>query len=255
MIPWFQFESFSIGPLTIQAWGLLVSLAFLAGILITLQEVKRKGLSQNLILDLAIWIMVGALIGSRLFYVLNEWGQYRDNWLDIFKIWQGGMALYGGVFLGSLFAWIFLRKKGQTFWPWADAVLVALPLSMFIGRIGCFLIHDHLGKITTVPWGIEYLGQVRHETALYSLLLTLSLFLFLWLIRKRHFVRPGLITAFFMVYYGLGRFIIDLFRAQDLAQSDPRIYGFTPSQYVSFGLIILGVFLLNRLKRNSHSGH
>ena len=249
MLPYFQFTKIPLGFIDFQVWGLLVSLAFLVGILITYLEVKRKDLTQNLVLDLTIWIMIGALIGSRLFYVINEWGQFRDNWLDIFKIWQGGMALYGGVFLGSLFAYLFLRKKGQAFWLWADAVLVALPLSLFIGRIGCFMIHDHLGSVTTRPWGIEYLGQVRHETALYSMLLNLALFFILWFIRKRHFIRPGMITAFFMVAYGLGRFIIDIFRAQDLPLSDPRVFGLTPSQYVSIILFFLGVYLFLRLRK------
>lgn len=248
MIPWFQLTEISLGPLIIQVWGLLVSLAFVAGILITFQEVKRKGLPKNLVLDLAIWIILGAIIGSRLFYVLNEWNQFQNNWLDIFKIWEGGMAFYGGIILSSLAAYIFLRKKGQAFWPWTDAVLVAIPLSLFIGRIGCFLIHDHLGKITTVPWGIEYLGQVRHETALYSMLANLGLFVIILILRKQRFAWPGFITAFFMIYYGLTRFIIDLFRAQDLALSDPRISGFTPSQYFSVIMFGLGLYLFIRLK-------
>ncbi|MFH1598424.1 MAG: prolipoprotein diacylglyceryl transferase [Patescibacteria group bacterium] len=249
MIPWFQFTQFSIGPLTIQVWGLFLALAFLVSIIASGYELKRKGLQHRIILDLSVWVIIGAIVGGRLFYVLNEWSRFQEQLVDIFKLWQGGMALYGGVIGGSLAAWLFIKRKKLKFGPYADAVLFTLPLGLFVGRIGCLMIHDHLGSVTTVPWGIEYLGQVRHETALYSLVLNLVLFIVLFFLRKAKFNFTGLVSSIFLIGYGLGRFVIDIFRAQDLPFSDPRFGGLTPSQYVSILLVIMGIWLWIRIKK------
>ncbi len=248
-MPWWQFTDISIGPLTIQVWGLLVSLAFLVSIIVAYFELKRKELDSKIVLDLAVWIIIGAIIGSRLFYVINEWSKFQNNLVDIFKVWEGGMALYGGVALGSLAAWLFIKKKKLKFGPYADAVLFVLPLGLFIGRIGCFMIHDHLGTVTSFPWGIEYQGALRHETAMYSMIANLIIFFCLFYIRKAKFNFTGLVSSVFMIWYGVTRFIIDMFRAQDLPMSDPRIGGFTPSQYISVLLVVLGVWLLVRKRR------
>ncbi|MBU1149140.1 prolipoprotein diacylglyceryl transferase, partial [Patescibacteria group bacterium] len=128
-MPWFQYTELNLGPLTIQVWGLLLSLAFATGIWLAYRELKRKNLPSKIILDLAIWLIISAIIGARLFYVLNEWGEFRNNLADIFKIWEGGMALYGGVAGGSLAVWFFLRRKKLDFLNYADAILFVLPAS------------------------------------------------------------------------------------------------------------------------------
>ena len=169
----------------------------------------------------------------------------------MFKVWQGGMAIYGGyigaVVAGVVFAW---RKK-INFWKIADIIVFSLPLGLFVGRIGCFFIHDHLGKVTSVPWAVDYLGQGRHENAMYLSLNGLILFLvFLWLKKKPRF--RGFYTTFFMIWYGFVRFWLDFCREVEgvFPTGDPHWLGLTPSQYVSIIMFVAGIVLFIRFKKH-----
>jgi phosphatidylglycerol:prolipoprotein diacylglycerol transferase len=250
MIPYFEFETIDLGFVKIQTWGLLLALGFLIAFFVARREFQRKNLPVNQLLDLTIIILLSAIIGARLFYVFNEFSLYRDNLIDIVKIWEGGLAFYGGLMGATLGSLIYIRSKKLEFLRVADAVFLVLPLGEFITRIGCFLIHDHLGRLTNLPWGINYLGEVRHETAMYSAINGLVLFLILYYIRKKKFAQtPGLISGFYMVWYGFASFAIYQLRATDLPGSDPRLWLFTPSQYFCVALMLIGITVLIKIRR------
>jgi len=248
MIPYKVYDIIDLGLIEISTWGLFVSLGFLAGILFLFYEAKKKKFDFNILPDLALGVMISAFIGARILYVFNDFSYFYHNPIDIFKIWEGGLAWYGGLVGAVIFGVLYTKIKKINFWNITDSVAPALALGEFFGRIGCFMVHDHLGRLTNVPWAINYFGEMRHETAMYSSLLGLFLFIFLLFIRKvRKFQKPGYISSFYMILSGLITFFIYGLRSADLPFSDPFWGPLRPSQYFSLILLILGIIILIKI--------
>ncbi len=258
MLPYGPITEFTLGPLTIQSWGVMVATGFIVGILLILWQAGKEGYKVDKLVDLALWIFIAAMVGSRIMYVILFWENFAgDNWLEIFKVWKGGMVYYGG-FIGAILVWIFyVRWQKLSFWKLADWGAPALALGLAIGRVGCHFIRDHPGIPTNVPWGIEVAGQIRHETAMYCILANLVIFLILWFWLRKLKLPTGYLFIIYVIWYAVTRFIIDFFRAYDLPYSDPRFFtggdfgGLTISQIVSIGLVIFGIWMLFYLKRKN----
>lgn len=248
MIPYFQVTKFNFGFFYLQMWGTFAALGFLAGIIAAYLKARKRGIVADQILDISFWIILSSFLGARLFYVVGNIKFFLENPIEVLKIWDGGLVFYGGFFGAVIAFFIFVKLKKIFFWDLAEPIVFSLPLGLFMGRIGCFLIHDHIGKITNVPWGIKYLdGTIRHETSLYESLSSLLLFIiFLILSRFSWSNKKGFFTTFFMLWYGATRFITDFFRADDLPFSDSRWFGLTFAQYLSLLLFIIGLYLLKR---------
>lgn len=230
-----------LGPITIKVWGLLVALGMIAGLLLILKEAKRKRIKPGLVYDLFILVFITSMIGGRLSYVLLYLPHYIMQPLDIFKIWQGGMVFYGGVLFALLAILIYLKKKKINFWRFADSAAPGTALGIFIGRIGCFLIGDHIGAPTSLGFGSYYGNEefLRHEPSLYLSLNGLILFLILWPLRKK-FKNVGALGALFLIWYSFSRFFLDFTRTNDLPDiSDPRFFGLTISQIVSIFIFVI----------------
>ena len=247
MIPYFTWTNIDLGPATIQAWGLLVALGIVAAIIISYFEAKKRNLQYKRIIDLAFWIILSALVFARVFHLFYEPSFYFNNLTEIVKVWHGGMSIFGGFFGALLAGIIYLKIKRLSFWEYADVVFFSLPLGLFIGRLGCFSIHDHLGKITADwnPLAIEYLGQARHENGLYLSINGLILFIAFLLIRKykKEKLFVGFYSVMFFLWYGVIRFWLDFYRAEDLPiVSDARYWGLTPAQYLSIVMVIAGFY-------------
>jgi phosphatidylglycerol:prolipoprotein diacylglycerol transferase len=249
MIPWFQFTTINLGILKLNVWGILVSLGFIVGIVISYFEFKKRKLETKIILDLAFWIILAAIFGARLLYVIEHVSQYINTPFDVLKLWQGGMSIYGG-FIGAILAGaIYLRRHKLNFWQYADAIIFSLPLGLFIGRIGCFLIHDHPGVKTYFFLGVAYPDGIRHDLGLYLSLNGLVMFLVFLILRRKEWF-PGFYTAIFAVWYGMARFLLDFLRARDVVGADIRYFGLTLAQYLSIILFAVGVYLFCRFKKN-----
>lgn len=246
MIPYFVLEYINLGPVKIFVWGLIQALAFLLAWLVANYLAKEKKINTNHILNLVLLSLVGGFVGGRLFYIIQYYNEFNNFW-DIFKVWEGGMVFYGGLFLAFVLDLIYIFKKKLNFWKIADILSLAMSFGLFIGRIGCFMIHDHLGVIMNKPWffGLKMAnGIVRHETALYELIINLIFFLIFWFLRKKIKI-DGIIFASFLIWYSFFRFlIIDMFRVYDV-----RYYNLTISQWLSIVLFGIGVYIL--LKRES----
>ena len=245
MLPYFGLTTVSLLGIPVQVWGTLVALGYGVGTYVAWRRAKQKGLDPNAVLDLAFWIFIAAFVGSRLFHVLAyNPGYYLAHPLQALDPRTPGYAIFGG-FLGAaaVFAWTVYRKK-LAFFEYADVLIWGLPLGCGVGRIGCFLIHDHPGTLTNFMLGVRYPdGQTRHDLGLYlSLLGFATALLFLWLNRKPR--QPGFWLGVYMLIEGLSRICLDFFRIQDA-----RYLGFTPTQYLSLPLVALGIWCISHSSR------
>ena len=252
MIPYFALTYFTIGPFVIHVWGLLVALGFLLGTAACAWQAKKQGLNANIFWDLLIWVVIGSMLFGRLFHVIfYEPVYFLQNPIKILSVWEGGFSMMGGL-VGALFLGIwFLYFKRVKILSYLSIGFFGLPLGIGIGRIGCFLIHDHPGTPTDFILGVKYPdGIVRHDHGLYlSLEGFLLFFLFLWLQKKS--IPQGTFLALFLIIDGITRFFLDFLRATDIDFADVRYAGLTPAQYMSIFMIgIGGYFFFKWFKQN-----
>ena len=248
MIPYIELHTVVIGPLTLQVWGFFAALGLILGTVAAARLAKFRCLESKHLFDMAGWVIIGAIVGARLFHVIfYEPGQFIANPIEIFYIWHGGSSFFGG-FIGALIAGFrFLKKRKLPILDYVDVAFFGIPLGAFIGRIGCFLIHDHPGTETNFFLGAMYAdGVIRHDHGLYLSINGLLLFI-VFLIVQRFNPKPGIYIAIFSIWYGAVRFILDFYRAYEGVIVDTRYAGLTPSQYISIGLFVFGIYMLTRL--------
>lgn len=237
---------FSIGPVSVYAWGTMLSLAVLLGVFGARKLAIRDKIDPDVILELVIWLVVAGLIGSRLCYVfLYDWEYYVSHPMAIFNLTQQGLVFYGGLLAGIIAGVWFIYRRGLPFWNLADIVAPFLALGYGIGRIGCFLNGCCYGKPTDLPWGVVFPGLSaipRHPTQLYSTGLALLLFGFLlWLYYRRRFT--GQVFLVYLMLYAVLRSIVEIFRVNLL------VWGpLTVAQVASFGLFViaLGIYFYRK---------
>lgn len=254
MIPYIEIETIKFGFITVHIWGLMVSLGFIAGIALGYFLAKKKGIKTDHIFNLAFWILLCSIIGARLFHVLfYDFEYYRRNLIDVFKIWQGGLSVFGG-FIGSVIAYIiYVRKHKLDFWKLGDIAVFALPAGLAIGRLGCFFIHDHPGIKSNFFLAVDYPGGPRHDLGLYLVLVNFLIFLIFVLIAKLYKTRfDGFFVIVFCFIYGISRFFLDFLRAWDIIGADKRYFFLTPAQYASVIMVIIGIILFFQLRRKDN---
>lgn len=205
---------FQIFGLPVHSYGLMLAIAFLVGIVGVGKAAKRLEISFDTIIDLGTWILVGAIVGSRLAYIITEFSYYFANPLEIFKINSGGLAFHGGLIGGFLAGYWFIRWKKIFPWKLADLVAPFIALGYAITRIGCFLNGCCYGKTTALPWGMKCAaGDLlsRHPTQIYSMLGSLILFGVLWRFRN-HQRFSGFLFLLYVGLYSILRFVVEFFR-------------------------------------------
>ena len=206
--------------------------------------------------DLLIWIALGVIIGGRLGFVLfYEPTAYLANPLDIFKVWQGGMAFHGGL-LGTILAiYLFARRNKTSILSIGDLVAAAVPIGIFFGRIANFINGQLFGRVSDVPWAMVFPqggNFARHPSQLYEAALEglIIFFLLRYLIFNRQALAyPGLISGIFLVCYAIGRTIAENFREQDWDHAFS--WGpFTAGIVYSIPMVIFGAFLIRNALKN-----
>lgn len=241
MIPYFHLSTIHFGPIPIQIWGFFVALGILTGAFAAVWMSKQRGQDPKIIWDLAFWVILGAIIFARLVHIVYEPAVYLASPFELVKIWNGGMSVMGGFIGAVLFGIIFLRARKVDIFAYVDTAVFGLPLGFFIGRIGCFLLHEHPGRFTNFFLGVQYLDGVRHDLGLYLSLNGLILFaFFLFLTYKK--AKIGTYLIVFLFWKGIARFLFDFLRATDGAIVDVRYFGLTPAQYVAIVMVVLGVW-------------
>lgn len=251
MIPYTGFSTIYLGPIPIRVWGLLVALGLVAGMLVARWFAKRQKLNIDTVSSLVIWATVGGFIGARLGHVfLYDWVYYRAHLIESLYVWQGGLSSYGG-FIGALIVlgvWFWKHRKQVA--ECADVLAFAFPLAWGIGRIGCFLIHDHPGVCTDFFLGMSEPKDVcaRFDLGLLESIQNLLIFAVFILLLKRYKHLPrGIFTALLAVLYAVPRFFFDFLRIYEGPYADARYFGLTPAQYGSIVVAAVGVYWLVRL--------
>ena len=237
----------SIGPIAIKWYGLMYVLGFIMSyFLIQKQERSRQmGLvgtvAQDLIFYLAVGLIVGGRLGYILFYEYNSFDGYFRHPLEIIATWHGGMSFHGGLIGCILVGWIFCRRRKFPFFAVGDSVIVTVPVGLGLGRLGNFINGELFGLPSDLPWAMIFPqgGPVpRHPTQLYeSLAEGLLLFLILWNLRKRHF-RDGMMIVFFLAFYGVFRFVIEIFK-----EPDPQL-GYLLGGHLTMGQVLCAGMIL-----------
>jgi phosphatidylglycerol:prolipoprotein diacylglycerol transferase len=249
MIPYFSLIKIGV----FYTWGMFLALGILTSFVFALSRAKKEKIPTQIFWDLLLWILVGIIIGARMGYVIQFIGKFKNNLRDILKIWDGGMTFYGGLFGGAGSFFLFFKRNKEIneviFKKIMDISALSLPIGIAVGRIGCFLINDHLGRETRFFWGIAWPdGSIRHPVALYLIINALLIFLILSLLKDK-LKKPGLLFYYFLVIYSFTRFFLDLTRGSESSFSDPSFLWFSVSQWISVFLFVFSFHLILKNKR------
>lgn len=236
----------------------MLALAFIVGIFLAIKKAEKKGIDGNTIVNLAFIVMISAIVGSRLFYVLFHLNEFKGRWIYTFlpvqpdgTIGLGGLIFLGGFVLALLSGAIYVHMKKLSFWKMADSVAPSLALGLFFGRIGCFLNGCCYGKACDLPWGVTFppqspagfqMGNVAiHPTQLYSSAYGLIIFIILMLLDKKERF-DGFLFIVFLILYGVSRFTVDFFRFYESQMFVIDGIGF--NQVLSLLLVVAGIAVL-----------
>jgi phosphatidylglycerol:prolipoprotein diacylglycerol transferase len=249
---------FQLGPFALRWYGLLIALAVLLGLALATRLARQRGIDPALIVDLLPALVLGAVLGARLYYVALEWRQYQHNWLEALAIWHGGIAIHGALLGGTLAVLLFCRWRRQPLWPLMDVLVPAVALGQAIGRWGNFFNSEAFGLPTDLPWKLtipptnrppEFLDQATfHPTFLYESIWNLgvcALLLVLFALASRGRIRlpAGALSCVYLMAYSSGRVWIEALRLDPLCLlSQPPFCsgGLRMAQLVSLLLIALG---------------
>jgi phosphatidylglycerol---prolipoprotein diacylglyceryl transferase len=201
--------------------------------------------------DFITYLIIGIILGGRIGYIIfYNFSYYLDNFLDIFKIWQGGMSFHGGLLGVIVSSYIFAKKNNQNPFFYLDQVSLVAPVGIFFGRLANFINSELYGTVSDVPWSVIFIkvdNLSRHPSQLYEAILE-GLILFIILIyftNKNYLDKPGLISGLFLIFYSMFRFFIEFFRVPD-EQIGYLILSLTMGQIISlvFASIGIAVFYL-----------
>jgi len=257
MLPWFEFTTVHIGPIPIQVWGFFVAFGMILSILIINQDAKRRAIPAEPLLDLAVKMILYGVIGARIFHIVfYEPAYFIAHPAEVIAIWHGGLSSFGGL-VGAMLAFVLALKKKkiqkQFLFVYANIISYGALFGWIVGRIGCLMIHDHLGKESTCPLAFDSPQGHRLDLALLEILGLLPLAIVFLILKKKK--KQDIFAPLLFVYYGVLRFILDFWRAEPtLATGDVRYLGLTPAQYFAILLVVFGVFLFRKKRIEKRRG-
>ena len=247
----FQFNGFAI-----HTYGVFVALGVLTGIFFARYEARRLQIDDDKVMDLCFYIIVAAIVGSRLFYVATHFSYFWSNPLEVFKIWNGGLVFYGGFIGAAIVVILYLKVHRFPLGKIADIAGLTLPLGHFLGRVGCFFAGCCYGKVCELPWAVTFthpqslapLHMALHPTQLYHSLANLLIFLFLFFLRRiKSF--DGQVFWLYILCYGVARSTIELFRGD--YRGATVLETFSISQVIGIGSAIVAVAMLIILSKRA----
>ena len=252
-------ELFSIGPITVYSYGVLLAASYLLGLWLAMRRAKRWGLDPNRVLDLGIYIIIAALIGAKLLLLVIDFEQFSRSTADLISLARSGGVFYGGLILAVAVAFWYIYRHRLPFWTTCDVFAPGIALGHVTGRLGCLAAGCCYGRPTDLPWGITFtnplaaanvgtpLGIPLHPTQIYEAGAELLILAFLLATERRGRPFPGRTFWSYMFLYAVSRFIVEMYRG------DPRgeVLGFSTSQFISLVLGPLSLVMLVWLSRSN----
>lgn len=245
--------AFAFGPLEIRWYAIFILSGILGAVALSYWLAAKRGLDPEFIFDMAPWVVLLGIAGARLYYVLLEWEQFRDDPLGALNIRSGGLSIHGSIVVGIIVVWVLCRRAGQPFFTWLDLIVPGVALGQALGRWGNWANQEAFGTPTDVPWavtidparrpdGYEHIATF-HPTFLYESVFNLVNALVLsWLVLRVPHVarlRSGDVTGLYLISYGVIRFFIERIR------TDSLYIGPLPAAYwMSVALIGAGVLIM-----------
>ncbi len=236
-----------LGPLAVRWYGLMIALAIALGVSLALREARRKGLDEEKAYATALWGVVGAIVGARLFHVVDRLDFYLQNPTLILAVQQGGLAIWGGIIGGLAGGLLYARLSRLPLLPALDAAAPGLLLGQTVGRLGCIINGDAAGGPSTLPWSFVYvhpdalapeLGQPTHPYPVYEMLWNALVLGLLWRLRLRP-QADGLVFLTYLSLYALGRFFLTFVRQEQVV-----LLGLQQAQVISLVVFLVATPLL-----------
>ena len=247
---------FTINGIEIRWYSVLLLTGMLIGILMIIKESKRFNLSKDFAFNMCFWTIIFGLIGARAYYVIFNYNLYQDNLLDIFKVWEGGLAIHGGLIVGFITLYIYCKRYNVNPYKMTDIVVVPLLLGQAIGRWGNFFNGEAHGSATSllklrelhipekIIEGMKIGNTYYHPTFFYESVYCAIGFIILLFVRRYRYLKRGQLTSIYLMYYSFGRFFIEALRTDSL-----MLGGFKVAQIVSLILFIVGLVMFTILSK------
>ncbi len=262
------FSSFQLGPFSVHMYAICILIGIFTAYAIGASRFKKRGGDTGKLLDVVLWAVPFGIIGGRLFHVFTHPGDYFGVYPDlastlyhVVAVWEGGLAIFGAVLLGSAGAWLGARLTKVRFVSVLDALAPGIILAQAIGRWGNYFNQELFGQATDLPWGLaipksnpafpkEFAeGTLFHPTFLYEFLLNVSFFVLLILLDRKFELRWGKLFGLYLVFYSVGRFFIESIRL------DPSgvFFGLRTNQWSAVAGIVIGIAVFY-IQRRRHPG-
>lgn len=247
-----------LGFVQIYWYSVLLFIAFFIGGSMALREAKKWKITEDFMINLFFYVIIFSLIGARLYYVIFNWDYYSSNLSDIFKVWEGGLAIHGGLIAALIFIIFYTKKYKVDTLRVLDILVISLILGQAIGRWGNFMNGEAHGTITTLEHlqslhipdfiinGMYLNGNYYQPTFLYESLWCFIGFIVLYIYRSLKYTKIGTTTSLYLIWYGIGRFFIEGMRTDSLMLGNFRM-----AQIVSILMIIIGIIMFIILRRGS----
>ena len=250
---------FKIFSYEVRWYSVLILLGALIGVLLLKKEAKRFTMNWDFIFNLSFWTIIFGILGARLYYVIFHWTDtYSKDLLSIFKIWEGGLAIHGGILAGAITVYFYCKRFKANTLKIIDMALPSVLIAQAIGRWGNFFNGEAYGGVVSLSHlenlhlpkfiidGMYIDGVYREPTFLYESIWCLIGFIVLLVIRRNKYTKIGTITGTYLMWYSFGRFFIERMRTDSL-----MLGGFRVAQIISVILFIIGAILVIRNKRQS----
>ena len=243
-----------IGPVTIYSYGFFIAAAILLGLAVGIRQASKKGLDAQLGPDLGFYLILSAIVGARILYVLLKPEHFLTHPLQIVMFWKGGLVFVGGAAAAIGVGYLYLRSKGQPFWQWTDAFAPGIALGQGVGRIGCLMAGCCYGKETQLPWAITFTNPLSlaplhiplHPTQIYHSLAGFFTFLLL-LVTKNRLRGPGQLFGLFLATYGVLRFVIEFYRGDFRG----HLGMFSITQWMALAALAAGMLIIFLRRRSA----
>lgn len=245
--------AFSIGTIDIKWYSLLILFGVVFAYFIIMRESKRLNVKTDFMFNLLFWALMFGILGARIYYVIFNFGYYSRHLLEIIEIWNGGLAIHGGIIAGLIAIIIYCKKYNVRILKVLDIIVPALIIAQAIGRWGNFFNHEAFGSIvekTTleslkiIPKFIidnMYIDGSYHLPMFYfESILCLIGFIIMLIIRRTRYVKTGQILSFYLLWYGIVRYIVEIFRTDSL-----MFFGIKAAQLISIIMIVIGFYILS----------